>query len=331
MSSNKNQKYIPNEKKLINNSIPMENIANNTIYNNLIDDLICLVCLNIPLEPIQCSKCDIVLCKDCLEILNLSQKNCLTQECQNLNISTKKLYVKATKFVKEVLDKLIVSCQFCGLEKIDYAKYKGHLEDKCDVYKSLENKREDFIKKVKSLREKEEQLRNDIESTSTKFSKMNVIERDDPEFLINLRNNLITNRLNAADKKAMHNAILEGNLPLFKNMIIDRKYPIFEEISAKTYFWTSLHYSMHYGKWNIVEFILKHLKDQNQYNNAMKLRSNDNRCPILCLLKSNALKNEQKKEILDLLLKDFDINLTQDINKELIARNFTDLAQKFNK
>lgn len=319
----------PNQqsKKLINNSIPVENIKNKDIYNGLIDDLICLVCLNIPIDPIQCSKCDIVLCKDCLEILNLSQKNCLSQECQLLKVPLKKLYIKTTKYVREILEQLIITCEFCHTEKINWSKYKHHLEEKCDEYKSRPNKREDFIHQMKKLNEKEEELKSELQAV--RISKVHFVEEDKPEVMNQLRMSLITNVLSPADKKSLHNSILDGNLALFRTFIIDRKFPIFEEISAKNYYWTSLHYAMHYGKWNIIEFCLNYLKERGLFSKGMKLKSNDNRCPTLCLLKSNALKNEDKKAILEKLLKEFQIPITNDIRKEVIARDYVDILNKF--
>jgi len=319
---------LSNPKKLINNSIQISNIVNKNIYNGLIDDLICLVCLNIPIDPIQCSKCDIVLCKDCLEILNLSQKHCLSQECQVLNIPLRKLYVKTTKFVKEILEQLIITCEFCKLEKINYSKYKNHLEEKCEIYKNLTNKREDFLKQMKKLVEKEEELKTEIETT--KLVKMTLTEKEDsPELIAQIRSSLITNILNPTEKKNLHNAIVEGNIGLFKTFILEKKYPIFEEISAKNYFWTSIHYAMHYGKWNIIDFCLKYLKEKGLFEKGMKMRSNDNRCPLLCLLKSNSLKNEDKRIIFEKLVKEYEISITPDIRKEVIARNFGDILQKY--
>jgi hypothetical protein len=323
-----NHKSNGDTKKLINNSIPVEYIKNKDIYNGLIDDLTCLVCLNIPIDPIQCSKCDIVLCKDCLEILNLSQKNCLSQECQLLKVPLKKLYLKTTKYVKEILEQLIIKCEFCNEEKINWSKYKNHLEEKCKIYKILPNKREDFIHTMKKLSEKEEELK--IEVQTAKLSKLHCVDTEDKQEVINqIRASLITNILSPADKKILHNSILEGNLALFSSLILDRKFPIFEEISAKNYYWTSLHYSMHYGKWNLIEFCLNYVKVRGLFEKAMKLKSNDNRCPTLCLLKSNALKNEDKRVILEKLFKEYKILLTQDIKKEIIARNFNDVLEKF--
>ena len=183
-----------------------------------------------------------------------------------------------------------------------------------------------FIKSVKLIREKEEFLRNEIEIK--KLIKLKEEIPEEKQFLEEIRKSLIVNSLSTSEKKNMHNSVMEGNLPVFKKFILDMKYPIFEEISAKSYYWTSLHYAMHYGKWNILEFILEYLKNRNLFEKGFKLLSNDGRCPIMCLLKSNSLKSEQKKIILENLLKNYDIPLSADLKKEIHVRNYDDLLAK---
>ena len=88
---------------------------------------------------------------------------------------------------------------------------------------------------------------------------------------------------------------VKGDLNEFKKLI-ERGFPILEEVSAANYYWTPLHYAMHYGKMEIAFFILDLLTQQGKYNMAMELESNDKRTPVLCLLKSNALSLSDKKE-----------------------------------
>ena len=77
---------------------------------------------------------------------------------------------------------------------------------------------------------------------------------------------------------------VKGDLNEFKKLI-DKGYPLLEEVSAANYYWTPLHYAMHYGKMEIAFFILDILTQQGKYNMAMELESNDKRTPVLCLLK----------------------------------------------
>src|SRR5207253_620394 len=75
-----------------------------------------------------------------------------------------------------------------------------------------------------------------------------------------LRSNLITFSLNVNEKIELYNAAVNGNINEFKNLVLLKRYPILEEVSAHNYFWTSLHYAMHYGHSEIIYFILEYLK-----------------------------------------------------------------------
>ena len=71
--------------------------------------------------------------------------------------------------------------------------------------------------------------------------------------------------------------------------------------------------------------------DKAEFENAMKLQSSDNRCPILCLLKSNALQYEQKKTILEKILEKYNFEITPVIGLEMRNRNFESLLKKYKK
>ena len=105
----------------------------------------------------------------------------------------------------------------------------------------------------------------------------------------------------------------------FKTLVIVKKFPIFEELSVKGHFWTSLHYAMHYGKSDIILFILKNSESKGILNLIIKCKSKDNRCPLLCLIKSNSLNSENKIKILDDILSLFKkLYLSQEVYSELV-------------
>ena len=54
------------------------------------------------------------------------------------------------------------------------------------------------------------------------------------------------------------------------------------------------------------------------------MKTNDNRCPMLCLLKSKSLDVQKKKEIYFKLINDFQIPITEEVMKEAFNRNFYD-------
>lgn len=129
-------------------------------------------------------------------------------------------------------------------------------------------------------------------STSTSNFHLNLSEEE-------IRRRLLTYSLPLNQKMELYNAAVEGNLELFKNLITVKKYSIFEEVSQHTFLWTSFHYAMHYGKKEIILFCFEFIdKTLNCLNNAVRLTSKDGRCPLLCLLRSNALDSNEKMELL---------------------------------
>ena len=117
---------------------------------------------------------------------------------------------------------------------------------------------------------------------------------------------------------------VKGDLNEFKKLI-DRGFPLLEEVSAANYYWTPLHYAMHYGKMEIAFFILDILTKQGKYNMAMELESNDKRTPVLCLLKSNALSLSDKKEYFTKLVQRYKIYCDERTLREIKNRNLDDI------
>ena len=141
----------------------------------------------------------------------------------------------------------------------------------------------------------------------------------------NIKAAILTNELTSEEKMDFYNSVIEGNLELFKNYIngaSERKpYNIFEQVSAPGYNWTVFHYAMHYGKWEIIKYIFEYLIDLNIIDKALKMKTNDNRCPMLCLLKSNTLKFELKKDIYFKIINNFNVSISDEVIQEAINRN----------
>ena len=143
-----------------------------------------------------------------------------------------------------------------------------------------------------------------------------------------LRNELITNKLDVNSKMVLYQQTVRGDLNEFKKLI-DKGFPILEEVSAAKYYWTPLHYAMHYGKMEIAFYILDLLTQQGKYNMAMELQSNDNRTPVLCLLKSNALSLSDKKEYFTRLVQRYKIYCDERTMKEIKNRNLEDIYKTY--
>ena len=139
-----------------------------------------------------------------------------------------------------------------------------------------------------------------------------------------LRLNMVTSKLSISEKMDLYNAAVEGRVPDFKKLIEVNNFPILEEVSAKSYGWTPFHYAMHYGKWEIIKYIMNYLNDHNQLNLALMLKSSDGRCPLLCLLRSNTVNIEKKKEIFGNILNEFkNITISDEVKKELKNRGLS--------
>ncbi len=146
-----------------------------------------------------------------------------------------------------------------------------------------------------------------------------------------LRAKYLTNKLTMNDKMNFYQAVIDGNLEAYKRYVLGSYgtiYNIFEEVSAPGYGWTTFHYAMHYAKWEIIKFIINYLIKNNKLEIGFRLKSKDGRCPLLCLLKSNALKPEVKRDTFDKIITNFTVPVSDEVIKELKNRKYNDLIPK---
>ena len=85
---------------------------------------------------------------------------------------------------------------------------------------------------------------------------------------------------------------------------------------------------MHYGSWNIIKFIIEYLFSKNKVEIGFRLKSKDGRCPLLCLLRSNALKSDGKAEIITKIFENYTIPVSQEVIQEIKNREFDFLLDK---
>ena len=147
--------------------------------------------------------------------------------------------------------------------------------------------------------------------------------------MVDNSNSLLCYNLTNPEKEKFYKSVIDENLDLFISYLSgnkDRKpFNIFEEVSQPGYKWTVFHYAMHYGKWDIIKYIFEYLTILDLLDKALKMKTKDNRCPLLCLLKSNALNPEEKEIIFSDILKNFDIPISNEVKEELYKRNMQDL------
>ena len=291
-------------------------ISNYDEYKLLLDEMICPICLKVLLDPIECDKCQAIICDNCFFILKSAEKNCFNEGCKGK-------YIKANKFVREILNNLNIKCSGCGKDNIKYAEYLNHVKS-CEEYLS-----NPILKKLALINQKTEEiakLKKEKEILVKEARKKNVISDQE------LREKYLTNKLTTDNKMRFYQSVIEGNLDYYKQLIHGTTYSqpfnIFEEVSSPGYGWTTFHYAMHYAKWNIIQFIIQYLFAHKKIEIGCRLKSKDGRCPLLCLLKSNALKPDVKRETFDKIISNFTIPVSDEVIKELNNRGLNDLVSK---
>ena len=285
-------------------------VENRQKYESLINDMKCPICLKIVCKPLECVLCETLICEDCKFILNLAEQKCVTPNCEGQ-------YEKANKFIREILTALKIKCFACNEPNLNYTNYLKHIEQ-CEQYKK--NPPMAMIRIINKNRETINELKKEYDKLEN--IKVNSLSPNE------LRLNMVTSKLSISEKMDLYNAAVEGRVPDFKKLIEVNNFPILEEVSAKSYGWTPFHYAMHYGKWDIIKYIMNYLNDHNQLNLALMLKSSDGRCPLLCLLRSNTVNIEKKKEIFSNIMKEFkNINISDEVMKELKNRGLGYLVE----
>ena len=299
----------------IESGINEEYIENyDSFSENILASLECPICAGIVNNPYECKNCQTIYCQECWKQLEISNKGCVMR-CQKPKVE------KANKFVFGLLEKFLLKCPLCQTGGLNYQKFLQHFD--CCIIANKYGTIEELTKLEKEKDEEIEKLKYDIEKLKNNSYKMEVKYTQEE-----LRKELITNKLDVNSKMVLYQAAVKGELNDFKKLI-DRGYPLLEEVSAANFFWTPLHYAMHYGKMEIAFYILDILKQQGKYTMAMQLESNDKRTPVLCLLKSNALSLSDKKEYFTKLIQKYDINPDERTIREIKNRNLDDIYKKY--
>ena len=299
----------------VESGINEEYIENyDSFSENILASLECPICAGIVNNPYECKNCQTIYCQECWKQLEISNKGCVMR-CKNPKVE------KANKFVFGLLEKFLLKCPLCQTGSLNYQKFLQHFG--CCIIANKYGTIEELTKLEKEKDEEIEKLKHDIEKLKTNSYQIETKYTQEE-----LRKELITSKLDVNSKMILYQAAVKGELNDFKKLI-DRGYPLLEEVSAANFYWTPLHYAMHYGKMEITFYILDLLKQQGKYRMAMELESNDKRTPVLCLLKSNALSLSDKKEYFTRLIQRYDINPDERTIREIKNRNLEDIYKKY--
>lgn len=309
----------------LGSGIKVHAVENYERFKDILNKMTCYVCLNIVCHPVECALCETLLCNDCWQIMLIAGKKCVTQKCKG-NVR------KANKFVREILSELIIVCEFCEKTGIRYKDIESHL-DKCEPYKN--SIKEQLFKTIKDKDEKINEIQKQIDIMKNNLQQY--VNKGNEKISYGgmskaaLRQALMTFALPVQKKMELYDACVSGNANSFKHLVINQKYPMLEEVSAENYYWTPLHYSMHYGQFEITKFILEALRKNNQMEAAMRLESADGRCPLLCLLRSNSINSDKKKDMLNKVLANFNFTISEDVRREVKLRDMERILRHYNR
>lgn len=286
-------------------------IENIEEYDIIFQEMRCPICLRIVLNPKECSACQIMVCNDCAYILTTAGRKCVREGCKGE-------LEKSNKFIRDILDNLKIKCYACKQKGFGYKQYLEHIKT-CESY--LTSPVQKCLIQIHQQEEKIAELNNKFQNLLEKYSP----KLSDDE----VRKKYLTNKRTVSEKMSLYKASVKQGVEDFKRLIEVEGYPMFEEVSAQGCYWTPLHYAMHYGKWDVIKYILDYCLNNGSFREIMQLKSNDKRCPILCLLRSSALKIEQKREIFKLILQNYRIKITDEIRKDLENRKVSYLLEGY--
>jgi hypothetical protein len=122
-SSNNSTKY-----KTITANLPsnIEKDQVSTSDHPIANEFICSICTAIPLDPVKCSKCNVVFCKEELSVWFRTKDHC-PMRCSRQNST-----VKLSHIEQNILNQIIAKCK-CGKDKITFGNIKNHLTS-CEAY-----------------------------------------------------------------------------------------------------------------------------------------------------------------------------------------------------
>jgi hypothetical protein len=304
--------------KFTGSGISQEIVENYEEYKETIKTYDCCICLEIVKSPFQCEKCESLYCEDCWELMKISGKKCVI----NCTAPVK----KANKFVLQMLNKLKIRCETCGKYGIEYDLYLKHMEV-CLINKKISSITE-LSRVAKEKETKIDELKSELENLKLNGNKSK-IQGAENLTKEEIREKLMTFTLNVQQKMQLYTCAVEGKLSELKDLVINKKYSILEEVSAHPFYWTPLHYAMHYGQAEILFFILDNLSSLHSLDMVMKLQSNDGRCPLLCLLRSNSLSLEKKKDIISKILSKYEFTISPEVRNEMRNRDMESLLKKY--
>ena len=129
------------------------------ILSTLSDIVVCEICHNILLDPIQCCSCEQCYCRSCIEEAKPLQKACI--HCDSMSF-------KKSILMKKILSKSNFKCSQCGklikyLDLADHYKLNCEKLDVAQKEKEIKSKIADYHKRCKEIQKENMKLIEDLD------------------------------------------------------------------------------------------------------------------------------------------------------------------------
>lgn len=133
--------------------IKQELIVNNEEVKDLIEMIICCICLDIVKIPYECSECEAVYCKDCWEEIKVTKEQCA--------FKCKSQIKPINKYFRDnVLSKIKLRCELCNAPELNYNLYLKHISY-CKQHSKFIIKAE-LDEMIKEKEKRIQELKNEI-------------------------------------------------------------------------------------------------------------------------------------------------------------------------
>ena len=107
----------------MNNSdggIKIELIINKEEVQDLLDMVICCVCLDLVKNPLECNFCEGLYCKECWDTMKVFKNKCAFG-------CTSEIKPVGKYFREKVLSKIKLRCEICNATELEYNLYLKHI------------------------------------------------------------------------------------------------------------------------------------------------------------------------------------------------------------
>jgi hypothetical protein len=111
--------------------------ANDLAIQTNVEDLVCMICMNICFKPVLITCCERLMCLNCIKTMLKLSPTIKCPYCNNVNID----FVKPSKILNRMFENLSFNCPYKNLgckEQIKYHFYFSHIYNSCEYNKNSE-------------------------------------------------------------------------------------------------------------------------------------------------------------------------------------------------